>query len=164
MPQGRTFYYRVKRGDTLAGIAARYAVSPADLKRWNGLTQDTVAAGQTLRITSDLAPAAGKAKRAAGASAKRAAGTTREASRHGRGEARSGETGVVEASVDDAAESRDDRAQAGGGQDASQAASQDGQAGRTSQRSSPVAKSDVGRGQLTRSPAAAQPGATALPE
>ena len=39
VPQGRTFYYKVKRGDTLAGIAGRYAVSPADLKRWNGLAQ-----------------------------------------------------------------------------------------------------------------------------
>ena len=73
VPQGRTFYYRVNRGDTLASIAARYAVAPADLRRWNGLTQNAVAAGQTLRITSDLAPAAGKAKRAAGTSASAAA-------------------------------------------------------------------------------------------
>ena len=75
VPQGRTFYYRVQRGDTLAGVAARYAVSPADIKRWNGLTQDSVDAGKTLRITSDLAPAAGKAKRAAGTSSKRASET-----------------------------------------------------------------------------------------
>jgi membrane-bound lytic murein transglycosylase D len=73
VPQGRTFYYRVKRGETLAGIASRYAVSSADLKRWNGLAQDGVAAGQTLRITSDLAPAAAKSKRAAGTSPKHAA-------------------------------------------------------------------------------------------
>ena len=70
VPQGRTFYYRVKQGETLAGIAARYAVSPADLKRWNGLAKDGVAAGQSLRITSDLAPAAGKSRRAAGTSQK----------------------------------------------------------------------------------------------
>jgi membrane-bound lytic murein transglycosylase D len=68
VPQGRTFYYRVNRGDTLASIAARYAVAPADLRRWNGLTQNAITTGQTLRITSDLAPAAGKAKRAAGTS------------------------------------------------------------------------------------------------
>ena len=68
VPQGRTFYYRVNRGDTLAGIAARYAVTPADVRRWNGLGpgQNAVAVGKTLRITSDLAPAAGKSKRAAG--------------------------------------------------------------------------------------------------
>ena len=65
VPQGRTFYYRVRRGDTLSGIASRYGVSLADLKRWNGLRQSSLAAGQTLRITSDLAPSTGKAKRAA---------------------------------------------------------------------------------------------------
>ena len=37
-----------------------------DMRRWNGLAHDAVAVGQTLRITSDLAPNAGKAKRAAG--------------------------------------------------------------------------------------------------
>ena len=66
VPQGRTIYHRVNRGDTLAGIAARYGVTRQDLIRWNGLTQDSVAIGRTLRITSDLAPRAGKPKRAAG--------------------------------------------------------------------------------------------------
>ncbi len=66
VPQGRTFYYRVNRGDTLAGIAARYAVTEQDLRRWNTLSHRGLAAGQTLRITSDLAPNADRAKRAAG--------------------------------------------------------------------------------------------------
>lgn len=66
VPQGRTFYYRVKGGDTIARIADRYAVTAQDIKRWNGLAQNTVTAGQSLRITSDLAPNVGKAKRAAG--------------------------------------------------------------------------------------------------
>jgi membrane-bound lytic murein transglycosylase D len=66
VPQGRTFYYRVNRGDTLARIASRYDVSTQDIRRWNGLTQNTVTAGQRLRITSELAPNAGKAKRAGG--------------------------------------------------------------------------------------------------
>jgi membrane-bound lytic murein transglycosylase D len=66
VPQGRTFYYKVKRGDTLPQVAARYDVSVQDLKRWNALTRATVAPGQTLRITSDLAPNAAKAKRATG--------------------------------------------------------------------------------------------------
>jgi membrane-bound lytic murein transglycosylase D len=66
VPQGRTFYYKVKRGDTIAGIATRYGVSPTDLKRWNSLAQNNLAAGQTLRITSDLAPSTGNAKRTAG--------------------------------------------------------------------------------------------------
>jgi peptidoglycan lytic transglycosylase D len=66
VPQGRTFYYKVKKGDTLAQIASRYDVRVADIKRWNGLTQASVPAGQSLRITSDLAPNAGRAKRATG--------------------------------------------------------------------------------------------------
>jgi membrane-bound lytic murein transglycosylase D len=67
VPQGRTFYYRVNRGDTLGGIASRYAVTAADLRRWNGLAATgTVTAGQRLRITSDLAPTAARGKRAAG--------------------------------------------------------------------------------------------------
>jgi LysM repeat protein len=70
VPQGRTFYYRVNRGDTLTGIAARYAVSPADLRRWNDLHQNTVKIGTRLRITSDLAPNAATSKRATGAPAK----------------------------------------------------------------------------------------------
>jgi membrane-bound lytic murein transglycosylase D len=79
VPQGRTFYYRVNRGDTLTGIAARYAVAPADLRRWNGLgqNQSVVAAGQSLRITSDLAPSASKGKRAGGARVSKATAKTR---------------------------------------------------------------------------------------
>jgi membrane-bound lytic murein transglycosylase D len=73
VPQGRTFYYKVKRGDTLPQIAARYDVSVQDVKRWNALAQATVAPGQTLRITSDLAPNAAKAKRATGRKATAAA-------------------------------------------------------------------------------------------
>jgi len=89
VPQGRTFYYRVNRGDTLAGIASRYAVTTQDLRRWNGLAQGGVTAGQTLRITSDLAPNAGKAKRAAGKkappSALKAKAGTGKAARTGKG-------------------------------------------------------------------------------
>jgi membrane-bound lytic murein transglycosylase D len=59
VPQGRTFYYKVSRGDTLAGIASRYAVSVGDLRRWNSIPANGgVATGQRLRITSDLAPSA----------------------------------------------------------------------------------------------------------
>ena len=70
VPQGRTFYYRVNRGDTLAGIAARYAVSPQDLRRWNNLGQVGIQTGQQLRITSDLAPNAAAARRATGGKGK----------------------------------------------------------------------------------------------
>jgi membrane-bound lytic murein transglycosylase D len=66
VPQGRTFYYKVVRGDTLARIAARYNVSVHEIRQWNDLTQSSVSAGQRLRITSDLAPNAATAKRATG--------------------------------------------------------------------------------------------------
>jgi membrane-bound lytic murein transglycosylase D len=66
VPQGRTFYYHVKRGDTIAGVADRYGVSVRDIKGWNGLSQDAVKSGQTLRITSDYAPNVATSKRAAG--------------------------------------------------------------------------------------------------
>jgi lipoprotein NlpD len=56
----------VNRGDTLAHIASRYDVSVQDIRRWNGLAQSTVTAGQSLRITSDRAPNVSKAKRATG--------------------------------------------------------------------------------------------------
>ena len=58
VPAGRTFYYTVKRGDTLQGVAVRYGVTPAELKSWNGLGRDTLAAGQKLRVTSDVVPVA----------------------------------------------------------------------------------------------------------
>jgi membrane-bound lytic murein transglycosylase D len=55
VPQGRTFYYRVTRGDTMAMIASRYDVSAADIRRWNRLSGE-VRPGQKLRITSDRPP------------------------------------------------------------------------------------------------------------
>jgi membrane-bound lytic murein transglycosylase D len=75
VPQGRTFYYRVQRGDSLPSIAARYGVSAADIRRWNGLVQNSVQIGKTLRITSDLAPTTVKVQRAAGTPPKRVTGT-----------------------------------------------------------------------------------------
>jgi LysM repeat protein len=70
VPQGRTFYYKVNRGDTLEGIAARFAVTTGDLRRWNDLGHRSLVAGQQLRITSDLAPNAARAKRASGGQGK----------------------------------------------------------------------------------------------
>jgi membrane-bound lytic murein transglycosylase D len=66
VPQGRTFYYKVSRGDSLTRIAARYNVSMQELRQWNGLPHNSVSAGQRLRITSDLAPNAATAKSATG--------------------------------------------------------------------------------------------------
>jgi len=78
VPQGRTFYYRVKHGDTLAGLAARYGVTVDQLRGWNGLGATTaLAPGRPLRVTSDFAPAASKARRGATKQAKAPAGKAR---------------------------------------------------------------------------------------
>ena len=45
-----TLKYKVKKGDTLSGIAARYHVSVANLKQWNNLKTDNIQIGQTLTI------------------------------------------------------------------------------------------------------------------
>ncbi len=66
VPRGRTFYYRVVRGDTMNTIGSRYDVSAADIRQWNGISQNAVRPGQQLRITSDSAPRAASAKRASG--------------------------------------------------------------------------------------------------
>jgi len=58
VPQGRTFYHTVRRGETLSSIARRYGVSTADLREWNRMSRSALRAGQQLRVTSDVVPAA----------------------------------------------------------------------------------------------------------
>ncbi|MCI1779702.1 MAG: LysM peptidoglycan-binding domain-containing protein [Bacteroidales bacterium] len=48
---GRTSH-KVRRGETLGGIAMRYHVSVKDLKRWNGLRSSRIRIGQSLVIYS----------------------------------------------------------------------------------------------------------------
>jgi membrane-bound lytic murein transglycosylase D len=54
VPQGRTFYHTVRRGETLGTIAARYGVTADELRSWNGMTQSAVKVGQQVRVTSDV--------------------------------------------------------------------------------------------------------------
>ena len=42
--------HRVQKGDTLATIARKYALTPKDLKAWNGLKGDRIQVGQKLRL------------------------------------------------------------------------------------------------------------------
>ena len=66
VPAGRTFYYTAKRGDTLQRVAVHYGVTVQELKTWNGISRDMLAAGQKLRVTSDVVPVAkagGRTKR-----------------------------------------------------------------------------------------------------
>ncbi len=46
----RKLMFKVGKRDSLASIAARYKVSVADLKSWNGLQRDQVSNGQRLQI------------------------------------------------------------------------------------------------------------------
>ena len=41
----------MRRGDTLTAIARRHKVTIADLRRWNGLRQDTLHVGLALRVS-----------------------------------------------------------------------------------------------------------------
>ncbi len=70
VPSGRTFYYTVRRGDTLSRVAAHYGVTMGDIKAWNGMSGDRLKVGQRLRVTSDVVPVA-----RAGGSSKSAAAT-----------------------------------------------------------------------------------------
>ena len=45
VPSGRTFYYTVRRGDTLQRVAARYGVTAQELEAWNGIGTDALCAG-----------------------------------------------------------------------------------------------------------------------
>jgi len=56
VPSGRTLYHRVRKGETLASIAARYDVSTQDLRSWNGGAGAKVVPGQRLRVVSDAGP------------------------------------------------------------------------------------------------------------
>lgn len=50
----RSGYHRVRRGETLSGIAGEYGVSVRQLRTWNRLRSDQVRAGQRLRVTSSV--------------------------------------------------------------------------------------------------------------
>lgn len=49
-PDGRVTYYKVRSGDTLGGIAARYHCTVNQIKRWNGLRGSMIRIGQRLKI------------------------------------------------------------------------------------------------------------------
>ncbi len=51
---GKEFVYRIKRGDTLSGIAKRYGVSIQAIKAWNKLRSNMIRVGKKLVIYKDL--------------------------------------------------------------------------------------------------------------
>ena len=48
--KSRLVRYRVRKGDTLGGIADQFSVSPEELRRWNGLKAARVSRGMVLRV------------------------------------------------------------------------------------------------------------------
>ncbi|MEJ2592782.1 MAG: LysM peptidoglycan-binding domain-containing protein [Candidatus Thiodiazotropha sp.] len=50
----RSLHYRVRRGDSLSRIAARFKVSVSDLKRWNTLDGKYLQPGQRLKLYVDV--------------------------------------------------------------------------------------------------------------
>ncbi len=54
----RKIFHTVKRGETLASIAAKHKVAVEDLKRWNGVSQ--AVPGRTLAVEVRATPAKGK--------------------------------------------------------------------------------------------------------
>jgi membrane-bound lytic murein transglycosylase D len=56
-PERRRLTYRVRRGDSLGSIAARYRVSTQQIIEWNGLRSTRIFAGQRLNLSVPSAPA-----------------------------------------------------------------------------------------------------------
>ena len=62
--KSRLLRYRVRKGDTLGGIADQFSVTAEDVRRWNGLKSGKVSRGMILRIyTVGGAPETHVAKR-----------------------------------------------------------------------------------------------------
>jgi len=73
--KSRLVQYRVRKGDTLLGIADRYSVSSDDLRKWNHLKAARVSRGMVLRIYTiggapEASPASARTKRKSHATAK----------------------------------------------------------------------------------------------
>ena len=49
-PQGNLITHKVKKGETLGGIAEKYKVSAANIRSWNNMKNNTIYAGGTLKI------------------------------------------------------------------------------------------------------------------
>ncbi len=78
--KSRIVQYRVRKGDTLGGIADRYSVSPENIRKWNHLKAARVSRGMVLRIYTiggapEASPVRARARRKVRPQAKAGAGT-----------------------------------------------------------------------------------------
>lgn len=64
--QMRRITYRVRKGDTVASVAARWKVSPKDVIAWNSLTRNSLFAGQRLTLSVPYTPKSNIAKKGGG--------------------------------------------------------------------------------------------------
>jgi membrane-bound lytic murein transglycosylase D len=79
--KSRLVQYRVRKGDTLGGIADRYSVSTDDLRKWNHLKAAHVSRGMVLRIYTvggapEASPTRSQSRRKPGSPAKSSATTS----------------------------------------------------------------------------------------
>jgi hypothetical protein len=65
VPQGRTFYHTVRRGETIQSIAVRYGVTIGEIREWNSLARASVSTGQQIRVTSDARKATSRQQQSA---------------------------------------------------------------------------------------------------
>jgi len=84
--KSRLVQYRVRKGDTLGGIADRYSVSPDDVRKWNHLKAARVSRGMVLRIYTvggapEANPARARSRRKPGFSSKAKSGAAASAAR-----------------------------------------------------------------------------------
>jgi membrane-bound lytic murein transglycosylase D len=63
VPDSRRIYVRVSKRDTLASIAQRNHVTVAQIKAWNNLRQERVAAGKSLQLNVPYKAVASNHKR-----------------------------------------------------------------------------------------------------
>ena len=73
--KSRLVRYRVRKGDTLGGIADQFSVSPEQIRKWNGLKAAKVSRGMVLRVyTIGGAPEASPSRKRASGKTSAAAG------------------------------------------------------------------------------------------
>jgi membrane-bound lytic murein transglycosylase D len=78
-PVLKLVHYRVQRGDTLEGIAGRFDVTVADLRRWNHISGAKAPRGSRLRIYAGGEPAAPAHVKSKSAQSTQAPGTATKA-------------------------------------------------------------------------------------